>query len=81
MINLTVYEHLGKIASSSNQFELSKNKSFPNKWISLRVVLENQGDAVETVYLDFSTLSDGVSQDMFSDKDELTFKDLCVQST
>lgn len=44
-------------------------------------MLENQGDAVETVCLDFSTLSDGVSQDMFSDKDELTFKDLCVQST
>lgn len=48
----------------------------------LEFLLENQGIAVDAVYLDFSEVLDGV-YDIFLDKrkDELTFKSLCVQGT
>lgn len=45
----------------------------------LRVFLENQGSTVNIVYFDFSKLSDGVSHDMFLDKDELMFKYRCAK--
>lgn len=47
-----------------------------------RISLENQGNGVDTVYLNFSKVSGGVSHDVDL-KDELTFKYwyLCVQGT
>lgn len=48
---------------------------------SFRILLENQGNAIDTVCLDFSKVFDVVSHDIFKTKDKLTFKYLYVQGT
>lgn len=47
---------------------------------SFRILLENQGNAIDTVYLDVSKVFDVVSHDIFKNKDKLTFKYLYVQA-
>lgn len=69
--------------NSSNQFELSENKSFQINECSFRVLLGNQGLPVGAVCLDLSKVFDGVLRTSVLDKrkDELTFKSPCVQGT
>ena len=40
---------------------------------SFRILLENQGNAIDTVYLDFSKVFDVVFHDILENKDKLTF--------
>lgn len=39
--------------------------------------MENQGNAIDTGYLDFSKVFDVVSHDILKKKDDLTFKYMC----
>lgn len=71
----------GKMHSSNSQFELSKNKLFPTKWIFFQSFVRKSGQAIKNSVSGVRQNFGGVFYDIFQIKDELTFKTVFVQGT